>query len=642
MSTVIAHEVAHGAFRLKHPESEFGIAMSDNLMHNANDTNLRKYQWDNIHDPEAMSSWLQDDDESALTFDPSVDSFNIMVGQIPTEFAPGKDVLEVNYEIKNLTQLIEKYPDEVFKVSLEIRDNSNNLVLSRAMPLKEEGVFKWSGSINDQGVVINNSIPDDASWSFSDLTLTELELIKFSDGPYNLAVSAFAGPEDEWGQFWDCFWDIDCLIGDEVTNISDVEKVNFILDKDFELWKDFDFSDYVAGEYEDYKNDKDVYEGVLVLDDEETALEHLTNNLVKTSFLGTEVVLHKRFIYILNQVIDDIGIAHYSSISNSPSISDFRIKRSLSNTSYISNHRLGFALDLNAMQNPQLYDSDQKQILEFLEIATEYIFRTTRVSVSDSYKAQSNFKERILDVNKTISTVNTSINTVGQLLTDEDSYQLSEIKNDQINIDLNLIIDNVLNSSNINLFDPVRLDELNSKLEKSEALLVALKAGFLIDHQFNSETKKLEEIIESATEKLESIQTKVSEFGFTDGVFNGSGIEELKSTMDCLLVSNIENHINTLKDKIGTLSTFANSLQSKIVNDGSGFRGKNIFAYGFLNVDKELTEAFYGNQYIRWGGRYKTSKDWMHFEVTPTKVSDLFDVNETDIEAAVEEYLNRQ
>ena len=65
-ATAIAHELGHGAFRLAHPLSEFGLPLPDNLMHNANGKQLRKYQWDFIHDPQAVNSWLADDVETSL------------------------------------------------------------------------------------------------------------------------------------------------------------------------------------------------------------------------------------------------------------------------------------------------------------------------------------------------------------------------------------------------------------------------------------------------------------------------------------------------------------------------------------------------------------------------------------------------
>ncbi|MGB3779214.1 MAG: fibronectin type III domain-containing protein [Tunicatimonas sp.] len=67
LSQTIAHELGHGAFRLRHPFDEFDLAKgtTDNLMDYREGAKLYKYQWDNVHDPEAMVGWLQDDDESA-------------------------------------------------------------------------------------------------------------------------------------------------------------------------------------------------------------------------------------------------------------------------------------------------------------------------------------------------------------------------------------------------------------------------------------------------------------------------------------------------------------------------------------------------------------------------------------------------
>ena len=69
LSQTVAHELGHGAFRLRHPFDEFSLAKgtTNNLMDYSEGTALYKYQWDNVHDPEAMVGWLQDDDESAYS-----------------------------------------------------------------------------------------------------------------------------------------------------------------------------------------------------------------------------------------------------------------------------------------------------------------------------------------------------------------------------------------------------------------------------------------------------------------------------------------------------------------------------------------------------------------------------------------------
>lgn len=66
----IAHELAHGAFRLRHTfSSAYGIPQrsTDNLMdYNGDHDKLKKFQWDLIHDPENLVGWFEDDEESAL------------------------------------------------------------------------------------------------------------------------------------------------------------------------------------------------------------------------------------------------------------------------------------------------------------------------------------------------------------------------------------------------------------------------------------------------------------------------------------------------------------------------------------------------------------------------------------------------
>ncbi|MGL1889595.1 MAG: hypothetical protein OCD76_23980, partial [Reichenbachiella sp.] len=68
----IAHELGHGAFRLRHTFSTSGSAFvagegtTDNLMDYSDGDALYKHQWDFVHDPESMNGWVQEDEESAL------------------------------------------------------------------------------------------------------------------------------------------------------------------------------------------------------------------------------------------------------------------------------------------------------------------------------------------------------------------------------------------------------------------------------------------------------------------------------------------------------------------------------------------------------------------------------------------------
>mgnify|MGYP007009149865 FL=1 len=69
---LLAHELAHGAFNLRHTFSDkaqyfFQPNQTANLLDYAGGTELWKYQWDLIHNPESiLFSWSQDESEGAL------------------------------------------------------------------------------------------------------------------------------------------------------------------------------------------------------------------------------------------------------------------------------------------------------------------------------------------------------------------------------------------------------------------------------------------------------------------------------------------------------------------------------------------------------------------------------------------------
>lgn len=87
LSRIVAHEVGHGAFRLYHTFSSENPyketkGQTNNLMDYNNGTHLHKYQWDYIHDPQAMIAWVQDDDEAAYTNTPIDENFTILFDHV--------------------------------------------------------------------------------------------------------------------------------------------------------------------------------------------------------------------------------------------------------------------------------------------------------------------------------------------------------------------------------------------------------------------------------------------------------------------------------------------------------------------------------------------------------------------------------
>lgn len=68
----IAHELAHGAFRLAHTFSEYPAlpqGSTDNLMDYGTGARLYKYQWDLVHNPEAVLGLFEGDEEGGMEYD---------------------------------------------------------------------------------------------------------------------------------------------------------------------------------------------------------------------------------------------------------------------------------------------------------------------------------------------------------------------------------------------------------------------------------------------------------------------------------------------------------------------------------------------------------------------------------------------
>ncbi|MCP4460160.1 MAG: hypothetical protein GY816_19375 [Cytophagales bacterium] len=112
----LAHELGHGAFRLAHTWEEFpnlDEGETENIMDYSNGTLLRKYQWDQIHDPKWVISLFDDEEEGAIAgkycFSPDWKIFRIdaditrtvafgsVWNQIPNGTAPGFKIGDKTY-----------------------------------------------------------------------------------------------------------------------------------------------------------------------------------------------------------------------------------------------------------------------------------------------------------------------------------------------------------------------------------------------------------------------------------------------------------------------------------------------------------------------------------------------------------------
>ena len=69
LAKTIAHELGHGLFRLEHTFEAYPAlskGSTANLMDYGKGTRLHKYQWDLVHNPQAMLGWFQQEEEGAM------------------------------------------------------------------------------------------------------------------------------------------------------------------------------------------------------------------------------------------------------------------------------------------------------------------------------------------------------------------------------------------------------------------------------------------------------------------------------------------------------------------------------------------------------------------------------------------------
>ncbi|MEQ8880773.1 MAG: DUF5675 family protein, partial [Cyclobacteriaceae bacterium] len=129
----IAHELAHGAFRLRHTfSSAYGIPQrsTDNLMdYNGDLDRLKKFQWDLIHDPENLVGWFEDDEESAMDicfWTKSLLTYNSIWGKdhVLTPY------MSIYNEVKNNFDEYWDKSEELFEKYQFGNDKENNLALT--------------------------------------------------------------------------------------------------------------------------------------------------------------------------------------------------------------------------------------------------------------------------------------------------------------------------------------------------------------------------------------------------------------------------------------------------------------------------------------------------------------------------------
>ncbi|HEY0654200.1 MAG TPA: hypothetical protein VGD65_13770, partial [Chryseosolibacter sp.] len=139
----IAHELGHGAFNLRHTFDQYAIAprSTQNLMDYNRGQELKKYQWDYVHDPENMIGWFEDDEEGAMETTLVDDQHTALFDHVYNNNHIG--------ELKYLTDIERLLTEDPEKETLDLKYDDDE---------HKEWVNSWKIRIVNSETVLNNTI----------------------------------------------------------------------------------------------------------------------------------------------------------------------------------------------------------------------------------------------------------------------------------------------------------------------------------------------------------------------------------------------------------------------------------------------------------------------------------------------------
>src|SRR6056297_1043825 len=148
----VAHELGHGVFNLRHTFSEensFTLPQgdTDNLLDYSQGTELWKYQWDFIHNPEGGWHIFEDVGEGALITDES--EILEILDEIKEGYENGEDEVSFNYGTESLyNSSVDIGGDEpiIMQINLDHYQQETRINPANGEPYAEEYIYQQSGN----------------------------------------------------------------------------------------------------------------------------------------------------------------------------------------------------------------------------------------------------------------------------------------------------------------------------------------------------------------------------------------------------------------------------------------------------------------------------------------------------------------
>ena len=648
----IAHELGHGAFCLRHTFSDKAFIANqgdtDNLMDyspavagsSGSNTKLYKHQWDNIHNPEKMIGWFQDDAESAMGEDDGVWNGNSMLSLNNSKLT--EQNIEFNYRINKWSENIVKSDLESKNMSdyriLLLVQRGSKIVYSYSNEIKSGTTISWHGLVFADidpvtkqnksefkvhlGIVPKENVASQTfkNWDYMQGSRPQSTVLKSGDGSIahtfvDLLPNINYELTDAWFD-WKNISDEAKLLS---TGLNEVQR--------FDAYANFESKvrnqGYGIGDY---------------FNSVENPIQDLADKMEEVDFLGTTIKVHKSFALILTDVKNSLGAQRMSEIAQEvrSTVLGMGIRNQRGATTVISLHSYGMVIDIYPKGNPFLNTNmdisssnyrGEREVRALVKMMTGFdmALKSPKPSPTDVIKANSDFLTKVQQNQFNFDNVESAFLAIDAYNQNPNGFSLEELNSKSL---LELLID--LNDKVSLLGD---FSNFSSFYQKTKSLY-----DFLSNQSYGFAPYALISSGEGQTELGELINQVNYTANLLGSLNESSSKEEILSAFDTMNLNNVPS-VGSLDNLISQLIS-ARTLIEEVKSGNSftefgqdlnkwknNFYSNELFKQGFCNIPIDLINAFKSHSDINWGGSDwgSTNVDYMHFEVKQGKIAEYLE-----------------
>ncbi|WP_375579090.1 hypothetical protein ABWH96_19060 [Marivirga tractuosa] len=628
LTKTIAHELGHGAFRLRHTFSNEGYIASqgstNNLMDYSDGTKLYKHQWDLVHDPENVNTLFEDDEEGAM--DGEFVSNNVLEILSSSNFLLGENDIKINFNIKNWENYInttnwDSKNINDFSLIIILTNENNDVLFTKTKSLNQEKKIEWDGELFDNSVVLNSVNDSDFKFLIG-IVNSEFDEVDFTD--------AHISRENTPGT----------TVLKTANDNSYTTFVDLVIDKSIEVdpaWEDWEEVDeeaqkLVGSSFPAYEKFIDELGNTgfgvgTFLNSVDNPLQYLSDNTVEVEFLQSKFKVLKSFAPKLEYVKEKLGEARMAEIAETCTYTlgiGIRFKKGGNG---LSMHSFGTVVDIypkaNLFLQPYTSGKGEKEMIILIKQVTDldladHESRTPTKITTANRKFLSEFGNQKMTFDRFVSLYG----SIDSYNSSENAYNFKDLTNNTIYNEL--FDEKVAVESGFFENLPVylsRVEKLNSFLNEKTGEFTPLEA-VVFSEEGRVEISYLKVKIQQLYNMLSPLYNEQVSDSLMRKVFSDINLDEFKD----IAVTQLSKEYGALFDIVN--SDYENSfdnfaLELKKWDDApvkENF-GNKLFEEGFCNVPLDLINVFRGQSDIKWGGMdwNGSNIDYMHFEISESK-----------------------